>query len=183
MDGGTPESHFQELALRHMGEDPIAYAKFHTIGTLPYFLAGSYRHFFVSILGDYKKRAGLPYPSHENIAHKMTAVLYSGTFAEKWNAVKSLSFVLVEILWRVLLLVFGLSAFFVKGMRNKYLVLVLWMLVLYFAFLTGPASLTRYRIVSDPLLLSLAGIGAWMLIGYLKNIIARRNSSRILEHE
>lgn len=168
--GGTKESHYQELAIHHIMENPLAYGKFHFIGTLPYFVAGSYRHFFVSILGQYQERAGLPHPTHENIAHKMTEVLYGGTLHEVWGAVTDLSFVLFEIVWRIALILLGLIAFCVPQRKNKILVLILWIFICYFAFLTGPAALTRYRIVSEPILLSLAGIGGWIAYEYLRNL-------------
>jgi hypothetical protein len=166
--GGVPETYYGTVALKHIFADPFSYAKFHIIGTMPYFLAGSYRHFFVSTLGIFQENVGLQHIEHENIAHKMTAVLYAGTFTEIWHTALSLSLVLIEIFWRVLLLFCAIYALFVPGINNKIRILILWILVCYFAFLTGPAALTRYRIVSEPLFLVLSGIGAYTLGTHLR---------------
>lgn len=165
--GGAPESHYQSIALKHIFESPVAYTKFHVVGTLPYFLAGSYRHFFVSAMGPIKEAAGLPRPPHVNIAHQMTEALYSGNVKDIFHAVMSLSTVLIEVFWRLLLIALALLALLTTRHRDRLLVLVLWLLIGYFAFLTGPASLTRYRIVTEPLLLTLATVGGWGLYQFV----------------
>jgi 4-amino-4-deoxy-L-arabinose transferase-like glycosyltransferase len=172
-EGGTKESHYGSVALTHIFADPLGYTKFHTIGTLPYFFAGSYRHFIVSIQGYYKERAGLPHPHHENVAHRMTSVLFSGNMTEIASALRDLSVVLIDIAWRSLILILALFAFLVPERRHKIFIGILWVLVCYFALLTGPAALTRYRIVSEPLLLSLAAIGGWHVYVFQYGTILR----------
>lgn len=177
--GGTPLSHYKGLALSYISESPVSYLRFHIIGTLPYFLGGSYRHFFVSMLGKFQDQAGLPRIEHKNLAHMMTEAIYSGDIGEMVRTTASLSVVLVEVVWRILLVLLALLAIFATKGRERGLILMMWLFVGYFAFLTGPSSLTRYRIVTEPLLLTMATIGGWFAWQQLKFYYAKfRHSSR-----
>lgn len=176
--GGIRETYYGEVALRHIFADPFGYAKFHLIGNMPYFLAGSYRHFFVSTVGFFQDRAGLPHTEHTNISHAMISVLFSGSPAEILATLKSLSIVILEICWRILLLVLALCALGTRDRNTRIAVILLWTLVAYFAFLTGPIALTRYRIVSEPLYLILVGVGIYTAYGYLKILYRRFKTLR-----
>lgn len=170
-EGGTPLTHYSSLALGYIFADPIGYTKFHLANTLPYFFAGSIRHYLVSVEGPFKKRAGLAFTPHTNISHHLSTLVLHGDVTKIISSLASLSYVLLEIAWRGALILLGLLALLIKGREQKLFMLSLWLLVLYFAILTGPVSLTRYRIVSDPYLLILATIGATVGYAYLQRLL------------
>jgi hypothetical protein len=102
-----------------------------------------------------------------NLAHQVTEALHSGGLQEKFDAVSSISYTLIEVCWRLLLVIFAGAALLFSKRRDLALILVLSLLVGYFWLLTGPSAMTRYRIVSEPWLLTLATIGAWQIFNHL----------------
>jgi len=169
-NNSKPEAYNDVVAISHILADPISYARYHVIGSLSYFVSGSYRHYLVSILGLYQRNAGLPYIQHENLAHRVTRALHSGEPTEIITAIKSLSFVLIEVTWRLLIIALALIAIIFTPKPGRWLMVTFWLLIGYFWFLTGPSAMTRYRIVSEPLLLTLATIGGWQLYLWLATL-------------
>jgi 4-amino-4-deoxy-L-arabinose transferase-like glycosyltransferase len=168
--GTEPYQHYAPLALSYILAEPFAYTKFHLINTLPYFFAGSVRHYSVSVLGPFRERAGEAVPPRLNLANYISTLLSQGSWENLGIAIKSLSVVLLEVTYRSLLLLFAVGALFLKGDNTR--TKIMWIfgaLILYFAILTGPVSFTRYRIVSEPYLLIMAAVGASAGVSFIRN--------------
>lgn len=141
-----------KASLNVIKEDPIGYAKFHLIKTIPFFLSSGLENVFVTYNDILGKKV------FEINSVNMTDLLGKGEIGELFSELKKTPWITLEqVFW---LAVFGFAVIAVlSGKFNRLNSLVLFLTVLYFAVLTGPVAYARFRLPATPFLLLLAVAG------------------------
>ncbi len=155
----------QEVALRYIENDPFGYAKFHLIKTAPFFLSSGIKNFFVS----YNDMLGfIALPTNGG---NMTDLLFHGKFRQFAREIQVQPFVtLEEIYWAIVFVSMLISVVFSK---NKFYAISFFILVLYFALLTGSIAYSRFRLPALPFMLILACEGFLLFKNKLTHSIIR----------
>lgn len=147
--------HFQSVFMQYVLEDPLGYAKFHFVKTIPFFLTSSAKNVVASVvpLQKYLETGG-----GSSASINFTTLLLKGEFGEVFRKLEAQGIFTFEQLFWAAITLFAILAVFFEKERRKYVV-VFFAIVLYFAFLAGPVSNARYRLPAEPFLLLTAAMG------------------------
>lgn len=169
--GGNKDSYDGRLAIRYIMHDPLRYAYFHTVNTIPFFISSSvasYRQIARQLRsneGFYAPEALVILDAWGHIRHPENARSFA-------NAVLALLPTALEVCWWLLVALLALGGLIHR--RRDFMILLCAVLVAYFAGLTGPMSASRYRIPAEPYLLILAAVGA--------QAVVRRTKEKLYKH-
>lgn len=141
----------QERGLEFIKEDPFGYGKFHIVKTLPFFLSSGFETLFTGY-NDASGKDTLPIV-RENMTNLLLHRDFAGMF---WAASQSPLIAIEQILLGMLFILAIGAIIFAYRRRQLSVISFLWMMVLYFAFLTGPVAYSRYRQPATPFLFLLA---------------------------
>ncbi|MDO8561300.1 MAG: glycosyltransferase family 39 protein [bacterium] len=159
--GEDPYNYKGKLAIRYIIHDPIRYAYFHAVNTIPFFLSSSIAS-YGQIESQLRNNEGFFAPVTLSILETWNRIRNPESVRSFLSAVWSLAPTALEIFLWVLA---GLAAFAAAVLRRRDFTIILFaVLVMYFAALTGPLSSSRYRIPAEPYLLILASVGAHALV-------------------
>lgn len=140
-------SRMQKRAFEFIKKDPVDYALFHLLKTIPFFLSSGYETFSYGY-NDSVGREVLPV-----IKENMTSLLLKGDSKGIEKALMQSPLIVVE---QVLLASLWVAAFFALYLaylrRTVPKTALLWLIILYFALLTGPVAYSRYRLPATPFL-------------------------------
>ncbi len=149
-------------------EEPVRYAYFHAINMVPFFLSSS-----VSAYHQYVRQIGsntdFYAPTLIALMHTF-AQLPQASLAEMPGLLMPVAPIGLEIIFWVIVVSLALFYTLYTLRRPTLSVLVLACLIAYFAALTGPIAMPRYRVPVAPYLFILAAAGAGL-------VSARRRSS------
>jgi 4-amino-4-deoxy-L-arabinose transferase-like glycosyltransferase len=145
-------SDLMNAGLSVIKDDPIGYAKFHALKTIPFFLSSGLDNIFV-VYNDVVDREVFKY-SDANLTNLLAEGNYKALLAEMK---KSFATSAEQFVWLGLLLLAVPALVFGKGYRLNVLFLILF--VAYFAVLTGPVAYARFRMPVEPFIMLLAVFG------------------------
>lgn len=150
----------QQSAVAIIKTNPVGYAKFHLLKTIPFFLTDGIRDplRLIRLL-----KGGEP---------NLSSLLASGNIREIMRLIFSgepnFNFFLVGFaFWSAISLGFFASIIFAWKRQDRSWLWFFALLVFYFAILTGPVSSGRYRMPAVPFLLLLACFGFAQLASYI----------------
>ncbi len=146
----------------YLEEYLFEYTKFH-LSFLPNFFFGSSIRYVVQ---------GVAYPSVKKFfgldenAQSIREAALTKNWKSLWLGLRQQFFFNLD---RLFLVFFTVAAFLslLLVRRQRPIVLLLLCTVLYFAFLTGPVAIVRYRLPADPLILLLGCIAVSILYGHM----------------
>ncbi len=166
---------FQKIIHEQLQGNYLAYAYFHSIKTLPFFVTDGTR--------DINRMVGLIQipPDQTNFSTMLLQKNISGIAhyflspgPNLWMLLAgSLPWILISSLW-----LFELGYVLVRRPPTFWFVCIASGLILYFAFLTGPVTEHRYRMPAAPFMLLLAVQGAFTLRQLWRTKSASANPSR-----
>lgn len=165
--GENSDNYMGALAARYIAHDPIRYAYFHAVNTIPFFLSSSLTS-YRQIVRQLRDNTGFYAPtmrSLENVAVTLRHPASAGAF---FGALWSIAPIALETLFWLLVALSALTALIIR--RREFPVLLFVVLVLYFAALTGPMAASRYRIPAEPYLLVLATLEVYTLLQYRRSM-------------
>lgn len=160
---GDPWKHYGTVAKEVIFEDPLRYAYFHAINMIPFFLGSS-----VNTYQSYESQIG----NNTNFFAPALPALFAAVKSIVRSPLQSLPVVLavlplvIEIFFW--LLVTGLSLFAVARLRTFH-ALLFAALIGYFAVLTGPMAVARYRLPIEPFLFILGFAGLYAVVTWLRS--------------
>ncbi|MDO8482033.1 MAG: glycosyltransferase family 39 protein [bacterium] len=154
--GGNRESYEGQLAVRYIMRDPIRYAYFHAVNTIPFFISSSVAS-YGQIARQLRDNEGFYAPAMVSLLDTLRNIRHPESFGSFANAVWSITPIAMEVFWWLLVALMALTALVLR--RRNFTILLCVILVVYFAALTGPMSASRYRIPAEPYLLILAAVG------------------------
>jgi 4-amino-4-deoxy-L-arabinose transferase-like glycosyltransferase len=157
--GGDIQNYEAGVALRHILEDPLRYAYFHVVNTAPFFIGSSFAA-YEQVVVQVRDNMGFYAPTALALVDGAKALARGD-----WAEVRSVALVALEMLWWLGVFLLALWGLWTK--RNDVRVLMFGGLVAYFALLTGPVAIARYRIPALPFLLILAAVGAVAIVSRL----------------
>ncbi|MBI5644471.1 glycosyltransferase family 39 protein [Candidatus Kaiserbacteria bacterium] len=152
-----------KLAAQLIMQDPLRYAYFHAVNTVPYFLGSSVAA-YEQVVVQVRDNKGYFAPTALVLIDALKQ-LGAGDWREATRAIKVVAPLGLEMGFWTLMVFFALVATW-RG-RRDYRVVLFALLIAYFAALTGPVSIARYRIPSEPYLLILAALGAHATLSYI----------------
>ena len=149
--GADQENYDASVAERFILQDPLHYAYFHLVNTAPFFLGSS--------IAAYGQEAVQLRDNSGFYAPTMLALVqsFADARAGDWRGLLSSAPIALEVVLWAFIVASALYGLFQK--RREPLVWMLALSVAYFAILTGPVSIVRYRIPSEAFLFILATIG------------------------
>ncbi len=146
------------VVRKHLTENFLGYTVFHTAKAIPFFLSSSLE----SVVG---LRNNL-FINDRNInieSSNLSGLLFKGNFSAFFSELFAQWWICVErLVWLVICLL-ALIPLFIKKYRSW--AIFLWLIILYFAILTGPVSYARYRLPAEPFLFLLASFAIIKLYG------------------
>ncbi len=161
---------FEKLMDDSLQGNYLAYLKFHIIKTLPFFVTDGTR--------DINRITGIiPIPPDQTnfsdmlLRKDIAGIIRSFTSPSPnlWMLLAgSIPWILITSLW-----LFALTHALVKRSSSLWFICFASLIILYFAFLTGPVTEHRYRIPAAPFMLLLAVQGTSILWHILKNRYSR----------
>jgi len=141
-----------------------SYTKFHLVKTIPFFITDGLREVtkWIALNPD-------PLPN-------VGTLILKGQFSELRNAFgntrpSTIMFFSGLIFWVVvnfLILVGFLKSLFVKNRSLAWFGIFCLLLIFYFAIITGPAAMARFRLPAEPFMFILAAFGGATAISWLK---------------
>lgn len=146
----------RKVIIKHLQADFFPYLGFHLIKTVPFFFSSSIRAISLDLQGIYGTK------DQQNSSRNLTSTLLHGQWREFINLLKEYPLLTLENFFWLFITALVLVAL-VYNWRNPS-ILLLGMLILYFAILTGPVSYPRYRLPAEPELALLASIGLMSVI-------------------
>ncbi len=168
--GGNPDNYEGRLAMRYILHDPIRYAYFHTVNTIPFFISSSVATYGQTIR-QLRTSEGFFAPTSLSLLNTVQHILHPESLGAFIKAIYSIAPIALEILWWVLVSLAALIATIL--FRKNFVILLCATLILYFAALTGPMSASRYRIPAEPYLLILAAMGTHVVVQRIKEKLSR----------
>ncbi|MEY4747514.1 MAG: hypothetical protein RLZZ416_563, partial [Candidatus Parcubacteria bacterium] len=162
-----------KLAARLILQDPIGYAYYHIVNTAPFFIGSSIGAYH-QVVQELTTGEGYS-PTSLVLVQSARAALAARAPSEFLSALAPVAPILLETLAWALAAFFAVVEFFLK--RREPLIWLFALLILYFAALTGPVSIPRYRIPAEPFILILATIGASAIVESYKRVIWNRKST------
>lgn len=163
--GGTVANYEGAVAARIILQDPWRYAYFHFINTAPLFLGSS--------IAAYNQVAAQVRESDAFYAPTALAILDAVRAARdgSWGSFTQVLPIVFEML--VWALAFILAAFATWKRRGDTIVLAFVAIITYFALLTGPVAIARYRIPIEPFVLILATTGLHAIVRSIQRHVPR----------
>lgn len=156
----------QQSAVTIIKANPLGYAKFHLVKTIPFFLTDGIRDplRIIKVIG-----GGEP---------NLSSLLASGNIREILRLIFSgepnFNFFLIGFaFWSIITFGFFASIVFSWKHAERWWLWFFVLLVLYFAILTGPVSSGRYRMPAVPFLLLLAIFGWFLLWQKITTIVKK----------
>ncbi|MDO8553009.1 MAG: hypothetical protein Q7S01_05840 [bacterium] len=159
--GKDSDNYEGKLAIYYIMRDPVRYAYFHTVNTIPFFISSSVAS-YKQIERQLRDNEGFYAPVTLSILDSLRKIRHPESASSFISAVRNLSPIALEIFWWLCITLLALVATVLR--RRDFAILLLFVLVAYFAALTGPMSNSRYRIPAEPYLLILAAAGAHELV-------------------
>lgn len=173
--GEDPSDYVAGVALDYIFDDPIRYAYFH-LAHLPAFFLGSSIGTYQQVvhqLGENTNFSG-------STMYKMRSAAVDFIHGERIkDALAILVPIVAETAFWALTVLLALIGWYSE--RRRYEVWLCAMLVGYFAILTGPLSIARYRIPAEPYLFLLAAVGVHALATRIRAAFAGTNGGRRFE--
>lgn len=155
--GEDPENYVGSLALRFMLHDPIRYAYFH-LAHVPIYLFGSGIAAYDQFARMELSGGGLS----ESTLYKVVTALNAARDGNITPTVWWAGLIVLEVAVWMAIAAFAALALVVK--RRHFLVWFFAALIAYFALITGPLTVARYRIPAEPFLLMMAAIGVYTAV-------------------
>ena len=168
--GGDPENYEGTLAISYIMHDPIRYTYFHLVNTIPFFLSSSGAT-YVQYIHQQRDNKDFYAPVMASLVEAWTLIRHPENPASLFRAVWSVLPIVLEVLAWLLACTLALLGLYFR--RKEGVILLCAVLVAYFAALTGPMSMSRYRIPAEPYLLLLSTVGAYVLVQNAKEKYAR----------
>lgn len=165
--GETPDNYEGKLAIQYIMNDPLRYAYFHAINTLPFFLSSGVAN-YRQIAKQVGANEGFYEPAMLSLLGSLKSLRSPEGTSDFLNAARSAAPPALEVLWWVAVSALALAA--TVFCRKNFAVTLFTALVLYFAVLTGPMAMSRYRVPAEPYLLTLAAFGAYTLRMRLRRV-------------
>lgn len=176
--GGDEESYHGRLAVFYILHDPVRYAYFHAVNTIPFFISSSIASYGQTIR-QLRDNTGFYEPTALSLLGNLQQILHPQSVSSFVAAIFALAPTALEIAWWTLV---ALSAALGVLLRRKnFMVILCAVLVLYFAALTGPMSTSRLRIPAEAYLLILAAVGAHAAVQRTKEKLHQRAEARRAE--
>ncbi len=148
-----------EISLKYLQGNFFNYGIFHAVKTIPVFLSSGIKHFL------YYFNDALHYEAFKLNKGNMTTLLLDNKFGDFWNELKASFVTTFESFYLFAVCLFALIPCF--RFRKHFLFLSwFWILILYFALLTGSVAYARFRIPLAPFLFILGSSG--VIIAYEK---------------
>lgn len=142
----------QKVALRYIAENPLQFAGFYAVKTIPFFFSSSLDNLF-TVYNDVR-RATIFHPSTANL----TNFLLKGDVKSVLLDFKAHPAIFAEQILLGFLILFALLALILRKTQRAELIL-LFFVVAYFAAVTGPVAYARFRVPASPFLFILAAVG------------------------
>jgi len=158
--GQDPQSYEGALAVRYIAHDPLGYAYFDAVNTVPFFVASSLGS-YGQVIGQLRNNTDFYAPTSLSILDAWHSIRRPENIGQFLGALRAIAPVALEIAWWVLVALAAVIGLWSR--RRDFAVLLCAVLVLYFAVLTGPMAAARYRIPAEPYLLILAAAGAYAI--------------------
>jgi len=155
--GADPDNYESALAEHLIFQHPIQYAYFHLVNTIPFFIGSSIAG-YRQMIEQERNNTGYFAPTSTALSNTLHQLFNSRDFFGSLPMLKNTVPILVEVLIWAVICVSTLAALFERKYRAS--MLIFGILVIYFAILTGPVSIVRYRIPAEPYLLIMAVVGA-----------------------
>jgi hypothetical protein len=157
-EGKNPDNYEGRLAIQYIMRDPLRYAYFHAVNTVPFFISSSVAT-YRQIVRQLRDNEGFYAPTAIALLGSLERIRNPESFDSFAGAVRSIAPIVFEVLWWMLVAFSALFA--LVRFRRNFTILLCAILVVYFAALTGPMSASRYRIPAESYLLILAAAGAY----------------------
>ncbi len=161
--GEDPWNYQGKLAKEIVLGDPLRYAYFHSVNMAPFFLASS-----VSAYQQYVHQIGsntdFYAPTMVKLVHVVSKLKQAPLSAWPTILFGVMPIAIEILLWAAI----SISALFVLRKKDVRL-FYLFCMVAYFAILTGPMAIARYRIPAEPYLFILAAVGLYEIIRRFQN--------------
>jgi 4-amino-4-deoxy-L-arabinose transferase-like glycosyltransferase len=139
----------------------FSYGMFHIIETAPFFFGSSIKNTVYSYNLLYDNDINYIYPDGS-----VMSLLLQGNMKDFFGRISSELIFLIERLFWLCICIIGLFPVFKKDTRK--ISIICWLLILYFAILTGPVSYPRYRLPAEPYMFMTAALGVATLIQLFK---------------
>lgn len=174
--GEDSSAYVAGVALDFILEDPLSYAYFH-LAHIPAFLLGSSVKTYQQVVHQLRDNTDFS----GSTLYKMRSALADIIRGERIQpALAILVPTLAETAMWVAVVLLALIGWYVE--RRRYEVWLCAMLVGYFAIVTGPLSIARYRIPAEPYLFLLAAFGINALRTRIRAMYAGGDEERPREH-
>ena len=141
-----------QLVIQYISRDPFGYARYHITKTLPLFFSSSLKEFTKIWSGNIHVLSGRP---------GLAGLLASGNIRAFMSAIMSQGWYVLENIFWLFMFLIGIASLW--DHRNRRLVLLCYLCILYFTIATGPVSYARYRLSLEPFLFILAAMGGFYL--------------------
>ena len=168
LQSGRYTKEINHVAARYIQEDPVNYALYHSLGSINFFLASSFK----DVSNESAQFRGLLLSTsflgedQVSLRERLNTGLLKGAF----SIVMLEPLFSLERLWWLLVSLFAGMAplLFWRNQDSRLVMLFFFFLVGYFALIFGPVSYPRYRIASEPFLLLLAAGTLSVMIPYVR---------------
>lgn len=173
-EGGAAADYEGALAARIILARPFAYAYFHIVNTAPFFVGSG-----IAAYAQAARQIGTESGFYAPTSAALFAAAEEAARGEWGGAARRaapLAPVILEMLfWSAAAF---LAAWGAWRLRRDSRAAAFALIVLYFALITGPVAIPRYRLPAEPFLLALAAAGASALAARRKRDHALQNSFR-----
>lgn len=151
----------KKIAGSHIWDNPFSFTLFYAVKSVPFFVSSGVGNIQYTL----SEIRGVPDASY---SINMTSLILSGRFSEAFAEMKRNSVETVEQL--ILLLACILALFALANKARRLDIILLLMVIVYFAGVTNVASNARLRIPVSPLIYILAIVGLFNLGGIIKRL-------------
>ncbi|RJQ34499.1 hypothetical protein C4568_02470 [Candidatus Parcubacteria bacterium] len=156
------------VAKRLLLEHPILYGYYHSVNIVPFFITSSvaaYQQYVMQARdssGFYAPTFSALWQNLRDMKDRFATRDWGGLVA----AASAVAPIALEMLFWIIVTLLAAGAVMLRWRDPRVILFAL--LVLYFAFLTGPVAIARYRIPAEPYLFILAGIALSALVDRIK---------------
>jgi hypothetical protein len=173
--GGDRYSNMGLLAVQYIMQDPVHYAYFDAVNTLPFFFSSSIAS-YEQMVPQLRDNQGFYAPTSLALIDAVERIRHPASLESFMSALWSVAPIGVEILSWLCATLLALSALLLR--RRDFAIMLCAIFVAYFAALTGPMSSSRYRIPAEPYLLILAVVGVYETTNVIRKRVANRSAFR-----
>ena len=163
--GEDRQSYEGQLAAQYILRDPVRYAYFHAVNTIPFFLSSSIA-FYGQLTEQVRDNQGFYAPTMLSLFDALGRMRQAESLGSFTAAALDAAPIVGEMLFWALASLLALLALVFR--RRDFTILLFVVLVAYFAVLTGPMAMARYRVPAEPYLLILAAVGLYALMERVK---------------